>query len=79
MEAAGNSLAFLRARCFFGLFGVCLCASCSVDCGLFSGVGGRRFVAGLGWFELGRWRVYVGLGEQGDCYSHVWGLCLVLS
>ena len=65
MEAAGNSLAFLRARCFFGLFGVCLCASCSVDCGLFCGVGGRRFVAGVGWFVLGRWWVCVGLG--GGC------------
>ena len=36
MEAAGNTLAFLRARCFFGLFGVCLFASCSADCGLWN-------------------------------------------
>ena len=63
MEAAGSSLAFLLARCFFGLFGVCLCASCSVDYGLFCGVGGRRFVAGVGWFGLGRWRVCVGRGD----------------
>ena len=60
MAAAGKSLAFLLARCFFGLFGVCLCASSSVDCGLFGGVGGRRFVV---WFVLGRWRVCVGLGD----------------
>ena len=33
--AAGKSLAFLPSRCFFGLFGVSLCASCSVDCVLF--------------------------------------------
>ncbi len=63
MRAAGKSLAFLPARWFFGLFGVCLCASCSVDCGLFCGVGGRRFVAGVGWFWLGRWRGCVGLGD----------------
>ena len=63
MEAAGNILAFLHARCFFGLFGVCLCASCSADCGLFCGVGGRRFVAGVGWFGLSRWRFCVGLGD----------------
>ncbi len=49
MRAAGKSLGFLPARCFFGLFGVCLYASCSVDYGLFCGVGGRRFVA----FDLG--------------------------
>ena len=48
LEAAGKGLAFLPARCFFGLFGERLCASCSVDCGLFCGVGGRRFVAGVG-------------------------------
>ena len=36
---AGESLAFLPAHCFFGFFGVCLCASClSVDCGLFFAV-----------------------------------------
>ena len=63
MEAAGKSLAFLRARCFFGLFGVSSCASCSADCGLFCGVGGRRFDAGVGWFGLGRWWVCVGLGD----------------
>ena len=65
LEAAGKGLAFLPARCFFGLFGERLCASCSVDCGLFCGVGGRRFVAGVGWFGLGRWRVCVCLGD--DC------------
>ena len=63
MEAAGKSLAFLPARCFFGLFGVSSCASCSADCGLFCGVGGRRFDAGVGWFGLGRWWVCVGLGD----------------
>jgi len=60
--AAGKSLDFLPARCFFGLFGVCLCVCCSVDCGLFCGVGGRRFVAGVGWFGLGRCRVFINLG-----------------
>ena len=63
LEAAGKGLAFLPARCFFGLFGERLCASCSVDCGLFCGVGGRRFVAGVGWCGLGRWRFCVGLGD----------------
>jgi hypothetical protein len=70
---AGKSLAFLRARCFFGLFGVCLCASCSVICGLFCGVGGRRFVAGVGWFGLGRWRVCVGLGD--GCRGNATVMC----
>ena len=73
MGAAGKSLAFLPARCFLGLFGVCLCASCSIDCGLFCGVGGRRFVAGVGWFGLGRWRVCVGLG--GGCRGNATVMC----
>ena len=78
MEAAGKSLAFLPARCFFGLFGVCLKASCSVDCGLLCGVGGRRFDAGVGWFGLGRWWVCVGPG--GGCRELakvMGGVCIV--
>ena len=73
MGAAGKSLACLPARSFFGWFGVGLCASCSIDCGLFCGVGGRRFVAGVGWFGFGRWRVSVGLGD--GCRGNATVMC----
>ena len=36
LEAAGKGLAFLPARCFFGLFGERLCASCRSIAGFFA-------------------------------------------
>ena len=57
LSECGKSFIFIRARCFFDPFCACLCASCSIDCGLFCVVGGRRFVEGVGWFGLPRWRV----------------------
>ena len=55
--SAGKSFIFIPARCFFDPFCACFCASCSIDCGFFCVVGGRRFVEGVGWFGLARWRV----------------------
>ena len=67
--SVGKSFIFIPARCFFDPFCACLCASCSIDCGLFCVVGARRLL-----------RVWVGLGMvvadlNGDCKGVALVMC----